>query len=160
MPEYDSQYATIMTSASRLFEIDEIFQEICRHATLPTLMKLSRTSKAANLTVRHTLKTEIDHLLEVYTDNAQDIWVMMAKSNAVLLGHVPLVIVLMNEDVRALSSPVLIVATPIGGAEDVRRALMDRGYERIMRYKDKREDNRTTLKNPEGTQKADTTAHA
>lgn len=139
-----------MTSAGRLFEIDEIFQEICRHATLATLMKLRRTSKATDQTVRHTLKSEIDHHLEVYADNAQVIWDMMTKSHAVLLGHVPLAIALMNQDARALKSPVLIIATPIGGAELVRRALMDVGYERIMRYRDKREGNRTAAQDPKG----------
>lgn len=154
------QQHTTMTSAGRLFEIDEISREICRHATLATLMKLSRTSKATNLTVQHTLQSEIDHHLEIYTDSAQDIWDMMTKSYAVLLGPVPLAIALMNENVRALSNPVLIIATPIGGAEFVRRALMDRGYERIMRYRDKREDNRTAIHDPKGVRATATTAQA
>lgn len=153
-------HTTIMTPAGRVFEVDEIFQEICRHATLPTLMKLSRVSKAANLTVRHTLNTEIDYHLEVYTDRAQDIWDIMVKTNSVLLGHVPLAIVLMNEDVRSLSNPVLMIATPIRGAEDVRRALMDRGYERIMGYRDRREDNIRIIREPKGKRTTHTIAQA
>lgn len=85
------------------------------------------------------MSAEIDYHLQLYTDRAQDIRDMMAKFNSILLGSVPLAVALMNEDVRAESDPVLILATPAGGAEGIRQALMDRGYERILRYRDRQE---------------------
>lgn len=124
-------------SDTAIFRIPhEILLKICHNSTLPDLLRISQSAKGFVSVARESARKRVDERVRDYVDDSHWFRCLMEEVSALVIGDIALEVVLANEDVVPLASPILVIAVAMGGARRMRQEFIARGYRRVPSRED------------------------
>lgn len=120
-----------MAATQRVLFCDDLLFQICLHATPLTLWSVRLTAKAFGSVTRRVTTAIVKASVRPFTGDVHEFFRVLDQASGVVGGDVVVDVVGANLPIRPLSSSILSVFVPFGGAESMRAVFMGWGYGRI-----------------------------